>query len=153
MPIPVGAPDGAEREGIMSRSDKMGWVFNQRPAVCSNRRLIGLLAQWFRPLSLKGTVISSQCCPLSPSEYSSALRARDKYWVTAPFQSPCVTRHTDQHMHNITVPNGTGWILNRNSVMWIILASNDQSKGREGVTEANKRQGWGCLEANLVAWY
>ncbi|EIW67531.1 hypothetical protein TREMEDRAFT_64117 [Tremella mesenterica DSM 1558] len=45
-----------------SDSDRMGWVFNQRPAVCSNRRLIGLLAQWFRPLPLKGTVISSQCC-------------------------------------------------------------------------------------------
>ncbi|EIW71011.1 hypothetical protein TREMEDRAFT_59957 [Tremella mesenterica DSM 1558] len=44
-----------------SDSDRMGWVFNQRPAVCSNRRLIGLLAQWFRPLPLKGTVISSQC--------------------------------------------------------------------------------------------
>ncbi|EIW65991.1 hypothetical protein TREMEDRAFT_66083 [Tremella mesenterica DSM 1558] len=55
----------------MSRSDNdsMGWVFNQRPAVCSNRRLIGLLAQWFRPLPLKGTVISSQCWrhdPLAP---------------------------------------------------------------------------------------
>ncbi|EIW73209.1 hypothetical protein TREMEDRAFT_59372 [Tremella mesenterica DSM 1558] len=45
-----------------SDSDRMGWVFNQRPAVCSNRWLIGLLAQWFRPLPLKGTVISSQCC-------------------------------------------------------------------------------------------
>ncbi|EIW67409.1 hypothetical protein TREMEDRAFT_64665 [Tremella mesenterica DSM 1558] len=44
-----------------SDSDRMGRVFNQPPAVCSNRRLIGLLAQWFRPLSLKGTVISSQC--------------------------------------------------------------------------------------------
>ncbi|EIW66837.1 hypothetical protein TREMEDRAFT_65241 [Tremella mesenterica DSM 1558] len=44
-----------------SDSVRMGWVFNQRPAVCSNRRLIGLLAQWFRPLPLKGTVISSQC--------------------------------------------------------------------------------------------
>ncbi|EIW72756.1 hypothetical protein TREMEDRAFT_58924 [Tremella mesenterica DSM 1558] len=58
-----------------SDSDRMGWVFNQRPAVCSNRRLIGLLAQWFRPLSLKGTVILSQCCSVNRLRIHTASQA------------------------------------------------------------------------------